>query len=71
MSNPSGLPDPTAERAVANVTRKEKETRYLPKDLHKALKTCRSILELFGYEITEVHMRDTYGRKYLWGGSEK
>ena len=70
MSNPSGLPDPTAERAVANVTRKEKGTRFLPKDLHKAFRVCRSLLELFGYEFTEAQIRDLNGNKYLWGGKE-
>lgn len=70
MSNMSGLPDPTAERAVANVTRKKKETRYLPKELHKAFRVCKSILELFGYEFTEVRFKDRDGKKYLWGGRE-
>ena len=70
MSNMSGLPDPTAEKAVANVTRKEKGTRFLPKDLHKAFRVCRSLLELFGYEFTEAQIRDLNGNKYLWGGKE-
>ena len=67
MSNPSGLPDPTAEQAIYNVS---KATRYLPKDLHKAFRVCKSILELFGYEFTEVRFKDRDGKKYLWGGRE-
>lgn len=67
MSNPSGLPDPTAEQAIRNV---DKSTRYLPKDLHKAFRVCKNILELFGYEFTEVRFKDRDGKKYLWGGRE-
>lgn len=67
MSNPSGLPDPTAERAIRNV---DKATRYLPKDLHKAFRVCKGVLELFGYEFTEVRFKDRDGKKYLWGGRE-
>ena len=67
MSNPSGLPDPTAEQAIYNAS---KATRYLPKELHKAFRVCKSILELFGYEFTEVRFKDRDGKKYLWGGRE-
>jgi hypothetical protein len=67
MSNPSGLPDPTAEQAIYNAS---KATRYLPKDLHKAFRVCKGVLELFGYEFTEVRFKDRDGKKYLWGGRE-
>lgn len=67
MANVSGLPDPTAEQAVANVMRESKATRYLPKQLHKALKILRDALSLIGYDITDIRMRDRETKQeYLW-----
>ena len=67
MANVSGLPDPTAEQAVANVMREGKATRYLPKQLHKALKILRDALSLIGYDITDIRMRDKETKQeYLW-----
>ena len=57
MANISGLPDPTAEQAVANVIKESKASRFLPKQLHKALRTMRDMLSLVGYdEIGRAHV---------------
>ena len=67
MSNVSGLPDPTTEQAVANVMREGKASRFLPKQLHKALKSLREVLSLVGYDVVDIRMRDrTDGHEYLW-----
>ena len=67
MANISGLPDPTAEQAVANVMREGKASRFLPKQLHKALKSLREVLSLIGYDIVDIRMRDRAdGHEYLW-----
>ena len=67
MANISGLPDPTAEQAVANVMRDGKPSRFLPKQLHKALRTIRDMLSLIGYDVVDIRMRDrTDGKEYLW-----
>lgn len=67
MSNASGLPDPTAEQAIANVSRKKKASRYLPKELHKGLRSMRELCGLFGYDITEIRFRSQEdGKEYLW-----
>ena len=67
MANISGLPDPTAEQAVANVIKESKASRFLPKQLHKALRTMRDMLSLVGYDVVDIRMRDrTDGREYLW-----
>ena len=69
MSNASGLPDPTAEQAIANVSKKTKASRYLPKELH--LVNCDRVMVelcgLFGYDITEIRFRSREDEKeYLW-----
>ena len=67
MANESGLPDPTAEQAVANVMRDGKPSRFLPKQLNKALKIMRDALSLIDYDIVDIRMRDrTDGKEYLW-----
>lgn len=67
MSNVSGLPDPTAEQAVANVMREGKASRFLPKQLHKMLKSLREVLSLVGYDVVDIRMRDRAdGKEYLW-----
>ena len=63
--NGEGYKDPTAEQAVRNV--EKRETRYLPKELHKALKIMRDALSLIDYDIVDIRMRDrTDGKEYLW-----
>lgn len=67
MANISGLPDPTAEQAVANVMKEGKASRFLPKPMHKALRTIRDMLSLIGYDIVDIRMRDRAdGKEYLW-----
>ena len=67
MANISRLPDPTAEQAVANVMRDGKPSRFLPKQLNKALKIMRDALSLIDYDIVDIRMRDrTDGHEYLW-----
>lgn len=68
MTNPAGYRDPTAEKAIANVTRDEKKTtRYLPKNLHKALRAVREMFSLVGYDIVSIKIRDRENDKcYLW-----
>ena len=67
MANISGLPDPTAEQAVANVMKEGKASRFLPKQLHKALKIMRDALSLIDYDIVDIRMRDRAdGHEYLW-----
>ena len=67
MANISRLPDPTAEQAVANVMRDGKPSRFLPKQLNKALKIMRDALSLIDYDIVDIRMRDrTDGKEYLW-----
>jgi hypothetical protein len=67
MSNASGLPDPTAEQAIANVSKKTKASRYLPKELHKGLRALRELCGLFGYDITEIRFGSREdGKEYLW-----
>ena len=44
-----------------------KPSRFLPKQLHKALRTIRDMLSLIGYDVVDIRMRDrTDGREYLW-----
>lgn len=72
MSNVSGLPDPTAETAVANVMReakksRDKATRFLPKELHKGLKVMRDLCNLLGYDMTDVRFRSREdGKEFAW-----
>ena len=67
MANISGLPDPTAEQAVANVMKEGKASRFLPKQLHKMLKSLREVLSLVGYDVVDIRMRDRAdGKEYLW-----
>ena len=67
MANVSGLPDPTAEQAVTNVMREGKASRFLPKQLHKMLKSLREVLSLVGYDVVDIRMRDRAdGHEYLW-----
>lgn len=67
MANISGLPDPTAEQAVANVMKEGKASRFLPKQLHKMLKSLREVLSLVGYDVVDIRMRDRAdGHEYLW-----
>ncbi len=67
MANVSGLPDPTAETAVANVMKEGKASRFLPKQLHKVLRSLRDVLSLVGYDIVDIRMRDKAdGKEYLW-----
>ena len=44
-----------------------KASRFLPKQLHKALKSLREVLSLVGYDVVDIRMRDrTDGHEYLW-----
>lgn len=65
--NYAGYNDPTAEKAIANVTRESKATRYLPKQLNKALRAFREVFSLIGYEIVSIKIKDREsGKEYLW-----
>ena len=63
--NGEGYKDPTAEQAVRNV--EKRETRYLPKELHKLIAECRGIFEEHGYELVTVRTTDkSEGSRYRW-----
>jgi len=65
--NHAGYSDPTAEQAAANVMKEGKPSRFLPKQLHKMLKSLREVLSLVGYDVVDIRMRDrTDGHEYLW-----
>jgi hypothetical protein len=47
--------------------REGKPSRFLPKQLHKMLKSLREVLSLVGYDVVDIRMRDrTDGKEYLW-----
>ena len=55
------------QKLASRTMREGKASRFLPKQLHKALKIMRDALSLIDYDIVDIRMRDrTDGHEYLW-----
>ena len=60
--NAEGYADPTAYRAIKHLTKRP----YIPKRAHKAVLLVRGTLEMMGYELTSIQIRERSGETYNW-----